>query len=92
MTVMTWEEWESTYKPTPNPDSTDIGYWQAFYDDLADIPADVEPHHIWTMVDGDGRYANLECGIHLFNRLGYFVTEVPWNEDEEIYITNQKEF
>jgi hypothetical protein len=41
------------------------------------------------MVDGDGRYADLYSGIYIINRLGYFVTEVPWTE--EVFVTDQKE-
>lgn len=87
--MITWEEWETTYRPAPNPESTDIGYWQAYYDDLFDIPGDVDQHYIWTMIDGDGMYAHIVSGIHIINRLGYFVTEVPWTEEE--FVTNQKE-
>ena len=78
---ITWDEWEATYKPTTD-----------FEIELEDIPEGTSPHNVWTMIDGEGRYLDMMNGYHYFNRLGYFVTEVPWNEDEEIYITNQKEF
>jgi hypothetical protein len=42
------------------------------------------------MIDGDGIYAHVLSGIRLINRLGYFVTDVPWIED--VFVTNQKEF
>jgi len=75
-----WDEWEDTYKPTT----------ESAIDNLSEIPDDLDYHYIWTMVDGDGRYANLFSGIHIVNRLGYFVTEVPWTE--EVFVTDQKEF
>jgi len=76
--MITWDEWEDTYKPT-----TPLAY-----DDYSEIPADVPVERIWTMIDGDGRYANLVNGIYVFNRLGYFVTEVPWTDD--VFVTDQK--
>jgi hypothetical protein len=76
--MITWDEWENTYKPI----NTEA------YDNQGDIPAGVPFDRIWTMVDGDGIYANLITGYRWVNRLGYFVTEVPWTE--EIFVTNQK--
>jgi hypothetical protein len=78
--MITWDEWEDKYLPT-----TPLAY-----DNLADIPNGTSPFNIWTMVDGEGRYANLWNGYRSFNCLGYFVTEVPWTE--EVFVTNQKEF
>jgi hypothetical protein len=78
--MITWTEWEETYKPT-----TDFEYG-----DLSEIDGDVDQHHIWTVVDGDGIYMNIVSGIHIINRLGYFVTEVPWEDD--VFVSNQKEF
>ena len=85
--MITWEEWEATYKPTAFND--DIGYWSAYFDNLRDIPKDIPHERIWTMIDGDGIYAHIVSGIHIANRLGYFVTDVPWTGD--IFVTNDKE-
>ena len=85
--MITWEEWEETYKPTALKD--DIGYWSAYFDKSSDIPEDIPEERIWTMVDGNGRYANLVNGIYYINALGYFVTDVAWFEDE--FVTNDKE-
>ncbi len=76
--MITWDEWEETYKPT-----TDFEYG-----DLSEIDGDVDQHHIWTVVDGDGIYMNIVSGIHIINRLGYFVTEVPWEDD--VFVSNDK--
>jgi hypothetical protein len=77
--MITWDEWEDKYLPT-----TPLAYG-----DLSEIDDDLDYHYIWTMVDGEGRYANLLNGIHIVNRLGYFVTEKPWEED--VFVTDQKE-
>ena len=89
--MITWEEWEAKYLPTPlNPEAGE-GYWQAYFDDVADIPADIPERRIWTMIDGDGIYANIISGVWRINALGYFVTDVAW-ESEDIFVSNQKEF
>lgn len=76
--MITWDEWEDTYLPT-----TPLAM-----DSQDEIPADVPNNRIWTMIDGDGRYANLVNGLWHFNRLGYFVTEKPWTDD--VFVTNDK--
>ncbi len=77
--MISWDEWEDTYLPT-----TPLAL------ELEDIPDTTLPCYVWTMVDGDGRYANLWNGYRRFNRLGYFITEKPWSED--VFVSNQKEF
>jgi hypothetical protein len=77
--MITWDEWEDKYLPT-----TPVAL------ELEDIPDTTLPCYVWTMVDGDGRYANLWNGYRRFNRLGYFITEKPWSED--VFVSNQKEF
>jgi len=77
--MISWDEWEDTYLPT-----TPVAL------ELEDIPDTTLPCYVWTMVDGDGRYANLWNGYRRFNRLGYFITEKPWSED--VFVSNQTEF
>jgi hypothetical protein len=77
--MISWDEWEDKYLPT-----TPVAL------ELEDIPDTTLPCYVWTMVDGDGRYANLWNGYRRFNRLGYFITEKPWSED--VFVSNQTEF
>ena len=87
--MITWDEWEATYKPTPNPASNEEEvFWQAFYENLKDIPKDIPNERIWTMIDGDGIYTHLTSGVHVINRLGYMVSDVPWTDD--VFVTNDK--
>ena len=87
--MITWEEWEATYKPTPFKPEAGEGYWQAYFDSLEDIPTGIAFSNIWTMIDGNGRYANIINGAWHGNSLGYFVTDLPWTED--VLVTNDKE-
>jgi hypothetical protein len=43
-------------------------------------------NHVWTVLDGDGGGLIFATGMWKFNRLGYFVTEVAWTEEENISI------
>lgn len=84
--VLTWEEWEETYKPIPS--SRDVfgnGMFDYIDDDLKDIKQYPE-NQIWTAIDGEGVYIDIINGVHWANRLGYYVTEIPWTRD--LYVTN----
>lgn len=39
---------------------------------------------IWTLLDCEGRLI-ITTGWHFVNRLGYFVTKVPWEHDHQFY-------
>lgn len=93
MKTISWKEWQDTYKPIPNPNDSDTGFWgnmfETFGQDLDYMKENVKDNrHIWTIVDNNPNsvYLDLESGIHWFNRMGYFVTEVPWTED--VLVTN----
>ena len=91
------DEWTEKYKPVINHISHDSGWanendegtmFETYGDDLdyviktADSPYGANT--VWTWVDGDkGTY--IINGYHLVNRIGYFITKVPFgNEDIEI--------
>ena len=93
MSQITWDEWQDTFKPIKNPNSRDPGFWghmfETFGEDLDYIKsANLPSGHYWTMVDGEGIHLDLVSGAQWVDRLGYFITEVPW--DEDTYVTNQK--
>jgi hypothetical protein len=76
--MITWEEWEATYKPTS----------EMLYE-LTDIPKDTSPFNVWTVVDSGGRYVSLLNGYRIVDRLGYYTTEKSWSED--VFVTDEKE-
>ena len=86
---LSWDEWEATYVPTPNPLShEEEQLWQAFYGNVNEIPNDVSQNRIWTLVDGEGINMHIKSGEHhLANVLGFFVTNMPWTE--EVSVSNQ---
>jgi hypothetical protein len=90
MTDISVIEWVKRFKPVRNPSSSDPGFWghmfETFGADLEYMKSTVsDDRHLWTMVDGEGRSLYLFNGVHWVNRLGYFVTEVPWEGEVNIY-------
>jgi len=98
--TMSVEQWEEKYKPVMNHldkdaswgTSDESGYeggvmyetYGAEYDYVMKV-ASVQPHKVWTWVDGnDGSY--IVDGWHMVNRIGYFITAIPCEFDEDITI------
>jgi hypothetical protein len=89
---MNIEEWELKYKPMQN----DINFGNASFngtmfetygDELMFVEL-MEDKYIWTLQDSDEGKLIITSGYLRINRLGYFVTEVPWEEYEEVELEN----
>jgi hypothetical protein len=82
--VISWKQWEETYKPI-NDTMFD------FVDEVIEVSK--SPHHIWTVVDNNPNsvYLDVIPGYRLFNRLGFYVTEIPW-EDKDMVVSNDKSY
>jgi len=84
---MTFDEWFDTYKPIPNP-TGDSGFsidgvcylFETYDPDLQRVLEvnEENPACVWTLVDGDDGEQYLGEGYHYVNRVGYFITEVPY--------------
>jgi len=75
---MNYEQWEEKYKPINNP-FTENNLFETFGEEY-DFIERVNPLNVWTLVDGeDGTY--IVEGLHYVNRVGYFVTGVPHNNE-----------
>lgn len=82
--VISWKEWEKTYRPTTD-NMID------FYDEIRDtLPS---PYQLWTVVDNNPNsvYLDIIPGHRVFNRLGFFVTEEKWT-DEELTVSNDPSY
>jgi hypothetical protein len=91
---MTMEEWEATYKPIYNhidsnasfQDESGNGIMFETYGDEVEFVKQQDPNKIWLYGQGDeGMY--IWSGWGVVNRIGYFITEVPFPEDTDIQIT-----
>lgn len=79
---MTYEDWVRTYKPVQNhicPNASYDGTMFETYGEEHHWVTAQEDQHIWTLIDEDGEMFILE-GYHWVNRLGYFITEVPYDQ------------
>jgi len=77
----TYSLWEETFKPIKNTLRTHVEdlHFETYGEEVEFVKAQ-DPKHIWTEVDGDsGTY--IVAGWHFVNRINYYVTEQPW-EDE----------
>jgi hypothetical protein len=76
-----WSAWEEKFKPIKNHLS---GYPDEVlfetYGEEVDFVANYDNKYVWTRLQGD--MSDLICaGYHYVNRLGYYITEVPWDDD-----------
>ncbi|CAB5220200.1 hypothetical protein UFOVP235_2 [uncultured Caudovirales phage] len=88
--TMTDDEWTELFRPMTNPidDNASCGgcMFETFGDDLAFVLKQ-NPLCVWTYQDDDNGIPCITSGYHLVNRIGYFVTEKPFDEDQDIYVT-----
>jgi hypothetical protein len=83
--ILDWSQWTDQYKPIKNHFSNDPDYemFETYGEELEFVMAQ-DPRNIWTYMDADGGSLIVE-GYHLVNRLGYYITEKPWSENEAGY-------
>lgn len=77
---MNEDEWAEKYRPEENPYQPGSNLFDTFgpeYDYVVSRPI----RHVWTMLGDDE--AIITPGVHVVNRIGFFVTEVPWADDDE---------
>lgn len=85
---MSENKWDRVYKPLTDKDNCIMNY------EFDEIPKDVSPYNVWTVVDGDDNVSVICNGYHIVNRMHYLITEVPWEEGQDIstYDSVQYEF
>jgi hypothetical protein len=86
---MDFDEWCDVYKPIQNHIDTNASFDGAMFETYGDEVAFVKEQdgsYIWTYGDGDDGGSYLWNGWHFVNRIGYFITEVPWPADTTIQI------
>lgn len=80
---MTASQWETKYKPVPNHITNDKDHpmFETYGEEL-DFVLSQPNNKVWTWVQGDMSDL-IVAGYHYVNRLGYYITEVPWEDDNE---------
>lgn len=83
------DEWFEKYKPIKNSIDTNAsfdGHMFETYGDELEFVKSQDPNRIWTYGDGDNGSTFIWSGYHIVNRIGYFITEVPFENDDEIQV------
>jgi len=80
---ITYDEWYEKYKPLGDLYGNPITF-ETFGADLEAVQ-ETKPEYIWTFVDG-GDYSGYSSGMHFVNRMYYLICEVPFEEDEDLYV------
>lgn len=87
---MTEDEWFAAYKPIINHIDTNASFdgymFETYGDEEQYIKTYPNPNCVWTYGDGDDGGTYIWAGWSFVNRIGYFITEVPFQDGEEIQI------
>ena len=86
---MEYEEFIETYKPILNHIDTNAsmdGYMFETYGDEYEFVKSSPEKNIWMYGDGDDNGSYIWSGWGFVNRLGYFITEVPFPDNTTIQI------
>lgn len=86
-----FELWLATFKPQKNPinprANMDGCLLETYGAELAHVKAVLaaEPDRVWTIVEGDNGKWYVSQGYHYVNRVGYLISEVPYDETNVIH-------
>jgi hypothetical protein len=90
MEILGYGTWADKYKPKFNQFKTGELMFETYDEELKYVQS-VDPKYIWTYVTGD-ECDLLVAGYSYVNRLGYYITENPWeDEDDYVLISVEKE-
>jgi hypothetical protein len=83
--TLDYEQWLEQYKPVTNPFCVapfDGKMYETFGKELDHVHKVLEngKNFIWTYIDSDG-HSSIIPGYHHINRLGYFITEIAWQDE-----------
>lgn len=99
MTVLTYEQWIDKFVPTQNNLVEDASFegmmFETYGAELEYVLQVVRKTNgllVWTYIDGEGGTYIVE-GYRLVNRIGYFVTQVPYDDSDayEIQVTEDED-
>jgi hypothetical protein len=85
---LTWKEWQERFKPIKNhfaKNDPDLEMFETYGEEVEFVISKAEENKVWTWADGD--YCSfVSNGYHFVNRIGYYVCEVPYDDDTEYEI------
>jgi hypothetical protein len=92
------DDWFKLYKPVVNhlyPNASwcypadGEGVMFETYGEEVEYVLQADPKHVWTYMDADDGLTIICAGYHYVNRIGYFITELPWT-DPDAYFSLRK--
>jgi len=81
--IQGWDKWAEKYRPIKNKFTNDPdGKMFETYGDEWEFIKEQDPRYVWTWITGDMSDL-IVAGRAFVNRFGYYVTEVPWDDEDE---------
>ena len=87
MIEMTEDEWWTKFQPMKNhlPNPTNEYSFETYGEESAYVYS-IDPHFVWTEMDGDDGGIYIVEGRHFVNRIVYYVCRTPWLDGESYEI------
>lgn len=91
MEILGYEAWADKYKPITNKfRKYEENTFETYGEEVEFVQAQ-DPRYVWTWVDGD-MSSLIVAGYAYVNRLSYYITEVPWEDDNDyVLLSVEKE-
>ena len=86
---MDFDEWVETYRPINNHIDSNASFNGCMfetYGDEVEFVKSQSPANIWMYGDGDDGEGHIWSGWGFVNRIGYFITEVPFPENTDVQV------
>jgi hypothetical protein len=86
-----WSEWADKFKPKTNHfgNNENDRMYETYGEEWEYIKS-LDPKYVWTFLSGD-MCDVMVAGIAFVNRLGYYVCEVPWEDDMDSVLLSVEE-
>jgi len=82
MLTMTYEEWAEVFRPLDNHfEGNGQQVFETYGEQLEFVRGLIDEHRVWTLSDGDDGGTYISDGYSFVNRIGYLVTEKPYDPD-----------
>ena len=88
MSQITDNDWYTIYKPVVNHLNPNASWgtgdggimFETYGEELEYVTSKVDENRVWTWLEGDDGSTVVSAGFSFVNRLGYFITEKPWDD------------
>ncbi len=84
-----WDEWANEFKPQDNHFNGQGKMYETYGEEYEYVKS-IHPNFVWTYVDGD-MSSIIVAGMAYVNRLGYYITENPWQDDMDSVLLSVEE-